>query len=418
MTDSLITLWLTATVLCLVQFLAALPWLAVLDRQTFRAAVRKPTAWATAAGSVLGAGVLLALLILMVQERERLALWGRVFAAVLHLQLIADFFVVVFAVLLKVWPRGGAVALAAFREGVRQPLYWFILIIAATIMLVSIFLPYYTFGDDFKMMKHIGFDLAMLASGTFAVIAAALSISEEIEGRTAITLMSKPVSRRQFLLGKYGGILLAALSLSALLGWCLLWALYFMPFLLWMPDLSDPLQSQILPWVTSTAQQVAPSGEMGAIVSGAALWIADALTILPGLVIGFCQVMLLVAVAASLATRLPMVVTLVGCLVVFFLGNLAPVLVQVSRNAQQAFQHNHQGQTSGALDLVQFMARLFDTVLPALEYFNMAPAIARDKPLPLGDYCWYVGSVGLYAIMYTAIALLLGLILFEDRDLA
>ena len=44
----------------------------------------------------------------------------------------------------------------------------------------------------------------MLASAAFGVLVAAVSISEEIEGRTAVTLMSKPVSRRQFLLGGNG----------------------------------------------------------------------------------------------------------------------------------------------------------------------------------------------------------------------
>ena len=51
------------------------------------------------------------------------------------------------------------------------------------------------------------------------MLAASMLISEEIEGRTAITLMSKPVSRRQFLLGKFVGLLLAALAMTGILSW-------------------------------------------------------------------------------------------------------------------------------------------------------------------------------------------------------
>jgi len=69
------------------------------------------------------------------------------------------------------------------------------------------------------MVKEMGFDAIMLLAVLFAVLAAAMSISEEIEGRTAITLMSKPVSRRQFLIGKYVGTLLAALVITGILGW-------------------------------------------------------------------------------------------------------------------------------------------------------------------------------------------------------
>jgi ABC-type transport system involved in multi-copper enzyme maturation permease subunit len=113
-----------------------------------------------------------------------------------------------------------------------------------------------------------------------------------------------------------------------------------------------------------------------------------------------------------------MVVNLVGCLLLYFLGHLAPVLLQVAGRLQTRFAQEHGGQTSVGLELVKFMAGLFDTFLPALEFFNLGPAVIRDRPLPIGDYALYTGSVVLYSLMYTAIALLLGLILFEDRDLA
>ena len=64
------------------------------------------------------------------------------------------------------------------------------------------------------MMKQIGFDVVMLSAALFGVLAASMSISEEIEGRTAVTLMSKPVNRRQFLIGKFLGILMACLVMS------------------------------------------------------------------------------------------------------------------------------------------------------------------------------------------------------------
>ena len=61
---------------------------------------------------------------------------------------------------------------------------------------------------------------------------------------------------------------------------------------------------------------------------------------------------------------------------------------------------------------------MFDIALPGLEFFNLAPALAMDAPLPLGAFTRYVASVVLYGLLYTIIALLFGLVLFEDRDLA
>ncbi len=415
---SFLFLWLAAVVLCLVQFLAALPWLAVLDLDLFRAQVRRPGAWLQALLGVVGAGLALAVFLFLVQDRERLEIWGRLYGAILQGQLIADGFVLVFALLLRVWRRGGAVALAAFREGVRQPLFWLFAGLGTALLAVFLVLPYFTFGDDLKMMKQVDFDLVMLAAAAFGVLVAAVSISDEIEGRTAVTLMSKPVSRRQFLLGKYVGILLAAAALSALLSWLVQWSVYFKPILDWYGDNTDPLQAQVQPWLTGLAQTVAPEGEAHAFLRGVALWGADALAQLPGLVIGFGQVMLFVAVATALATRLPMAVTVLACLLLFFLGHLAPVLLQVSHTWQAQYAQAHGGQTSSTYDLIQFIAQVLDTVLPALEYFNLGPAIVRDKPLPYGAYLGYVGAVLLNTLMYTAIALLGGLVLFEDRDLA
>ncbi|MBL8797531.1 MAG: ABC transporter permease subunit, partial [Planctomycetia bacterium] len=252
----------------------------------------------------------------------------------------------------------------------------------------------------------------------FVVVTAALSIGEEIEGRTAVTVLSKPLSRRQFLLGKFAGLLLSGLLLSLLLGWWLSWCLYLKPIIDPNEVASDPLQAQLLPSLQGLAGALTFTDTVGYFLQGTARWFADSLSVLPGLLVGFGQVMLFLGVASALATRLPLVVNLGVCLALFFLGNLAPILLQSAQRLERQFQREHPGSTSATLELVQFTARMLDTVLPALEYFGIGPAIIRDRPLPLGPYLAHVGLTTGYSIMYTAIALLVGLILFEDRDVA
>ncbi len=74
--------------------------------------------------------------------------------------------------------------------------------------------------------------------------------------------------------------------------------------------------------------------------------------------------------------------------------------------------------TRGGYRLVYFMAQLFDTVFPGLDLFDVGAAVVRDVPLPPVPYALYTLNVALYAVTYTVIALLFGLSLFEDRDLA
>jgi hypothetical protein len=120
--------------------------------------------------------------------------------------------------------------------------------------------------------------------------------------------------------------------------------------------------------------------------------------------------MVLLALSVALATRLPFLVNILIGLVVYFLGHLAPVIVRVTEKVTD--------QESTARGLVRFFGNVFDTLLPALEFFNMGPAIIREAPLSLIPFAGYVAVVLGYAILYTVIMMLVGLLLFEDRDLA
>lgn len=376
----------------------ALPWFALIEPEGFRQAIKKPLNWIYGLVAVLVVAAVLALFVGVVLDAGRLVNWGRLVGALVHLQLIVTFFAVLFPILLLVWPHGSAVALAAFLEGVRQPMFWMITLIAAGLMYVSIVIPYFTFGEDAKMVKELGFDTIMIVSVIFSVLAASMSISEEIEGRTAITVMSKPVSRRQFLLGKFLGILLAAMLMTMLLGWAFNGVLYFKPLFDNEPP-PDP------GWIAYAQARFGPTIGQPTVsfLSGSLLWFLYALEAMPGLIFGLCKTMVLLSIAVALSTRLPLIVNLIACMVIFFFGHLTHTLVQISENKYR---------------LVNFIAKTFETILPGLNNFDLSALIAKDTPTDFGQLWGYVGIVFLYAFVYSTIALVFGLILFEDRDLA
>jgi hypothetical protein len=399
--------------LALVQMVAAIPWIRALDPVSFRTLSRRSSTWLNAGGILLGFTVVGALIMTFQRGSNLLELLGRVYGSVLNLQLIVDFLVVAFIVILRIWPKGGAVALAAFREGIRQPLFWLIALLSAFVFAIAIVFPYWTFGDDYKMMKQICFDVSMLAGLIFGVLAASISINEEIEGRTAVTLMSKPVTRRQFLIGKYLGIMLASFALTMLLGWALNWAVHAQPQVNTIDVVKDPMpletQSALMPLFVS---QKVMSSELTPFMAGFGEWSCDAIANGLGSLLGFGKVMVMLAIAATLATRMPMITNLLICMGVYFMGHLAPVLRRVSEELKSRNPENT------ALSLINFLTQLLETIAPSLEYFDIGPAIIRDTPISVWAFAQYVGSVSCYALMYTAIALLFGLILFEDRDLA
>jgi ABC-type Na+ efflux pump permease subunit len=297
------------------------------------------------------------------------------------------------------WPVPGkllAVAQASYRETIRQPLFLLLLVLSLFFMLAQVWIPYFTLGEDMKLMKNLQLDAIMLPMLLLSVFTAAISISEEIEGRTATTLLSKPVSRRQFLLGKFLGIYLAALLmgmvLTVFMGWTINYKYYYDSGFVERP--ADPAEivaaERILDFL--------PGGVMDA--ARYVLRVCHEMRVMmPGVVMIFCQVLILTAIAVALATRLPMLVNLVVCLTMFILGRLAHVLKESSQGNR----------------LVEFVAGVLQTVLPGFNYYDVGAPLASDVYVPWVEY---VFPAAMHAFIYATIALLFGLILFEDRDLA
>jgi hypothetical protein len=68
----------------------------------------------------------------------------------------------------------------------------------------------------------------------------------------------------------------------------------------------------------------------------------------------------------------------------------------------------------GKFAIVRFVGQLFATLLPVLEHFTIEAAVVGGVPVP-----WvYLGWAALYAALYSAVALLVALVLFQNRDLA
>jgi hypothetical protein len=121
--------------------------------------------------------------------------------------------------------------------------------------------------------------------------------------------------------------------------------------------------------------------------------------IAPGLALGLLEAVALGAVSVAISTRLPMLPNLILCASIFAMGHLAPLIVN-SR--------------AGQYGLVQFIGQLIATVLPVLDHFDIQAAVATGSTIPLS----YLGWAALYCVLYSTVALLLALILFEDRDVA
>ena len=104
---------------------------------------------------------------------------------------------------------GGILAIArnTFTEAIRDRILYLFLGFAVLLIISSKFISMMTIGDATKIMKDVGLFAIQMFGALIAVMMSVLMISREFEQRTIHTILSKPVGRLQYLLGKYFGLL-------------------------------------------------------------------------------------------------------------------------------------------------------------------------------------------------------------------
>lgn len=103
-----------------------------------------------------------------------------------------------------------AIALNTFLESIRQPIVLVVTLIAALLVLFS-GQAAFTMEDDQRMLLDMGLATLFLAGALLSAFVATSVLTREIENRTVLTVVSKPVSRPLFILGKYLGVVAAIL---------------------------------------------------------------------------------------------------------------------------------------------------------------------------------------------------------------
>jgi ABC-type transport system involved in multi-copper enzyme maturation permease subunit len=269
-------------------------------------------------------------------------------------------------------PRLFAVALSTYKSEIAQPLFTLIIAMGVIALIGFIWIPYNTFGEDIKMLKDAGLTLILILSIILALWSASTSVADEIEGRTALTVLSKPLTRRSFVIGKFVGIVWMLALVYIIFGVVLIAAVSYKP-------IYDATESSL----------GVPDWQ---------LCFLESIRIVPGLVLAFFEAIVIASLSIAISTRLPLMGNMTICLVVYALGHLTPLVVQSSLSG---------------FAIVEFFGKLIATVFPNLDHFNIQAAISARVDVPFE----YLGWAFCYCAIYSLIAMLLALVMFEDRDL-
>jgi len=284
-----------------------------------------------------------------------------------------------------------------FLEAVLQPIYSLLLTLGAVILLIFGLLPFFTLGEDTKMFKSVALDVILLLVLLATLFATSKSIYEEIEDRTMLTLMSKPVRRWEVMLGKYLGIITAAALGVAILG-----IIVILGTILRIPT-DYQLNAASLDDL-----------ERKHIYSLEMMHIAG---LIPQLVLTWLQISVLAAVGVALSTRFSLVVNLPAVIILYILGNLTRFLLPISG-----------GPLADKPMAIQWFGKAVGLFLPYLGAFDMKDVtvfsnvkvqgfMTDPQAISLGPIWACVGLATLYAVAYSTFVLCAGMWSFQRREL-
>jgi ABC-type Na+ efflux pump permease subunit len=292
-----------------------------------------------------------------------------------------------------------------FLEAIVQPIYTLLLALGAAILIIFALLPYFTLGEDLNMFKSVGLDVILLFTLIATLFATSRSIYEEIEDRTMLTLMSKPLSRLEVMVGKYLGIISAALLMVAVLGVLIMLCTW------WRLPSDYQLRTSTLD--TAELQRIQNMRMMH--LSG----------LVPSLIALWLQISVLAAIGVAISTRLALVVNLPIVILLYIAGNLTWSLFPIT------FTGDDTGTPLESRSIfVKAIAYLISLILPYLATFDLrGNALLRPIALSgtqfaenpsavsLGALWGDLGVAALYAISYVTFALAIGMLSFRTREL-
>jgi ABC-type Na+ efflux pump permease subunit len=275
--------------------------------------------------------------------------------------------------------RTSAIAGNALTGLTRLKIFYVLLLFALLLIGSSVFMARMTFQQEFQVLKDIALGAMSLFTSLLAVIATARLLPQDVEERTAYTVLAKPVSRFEYLAGKLLGVLaLLAISLVAM-------SLLFFVVLIWR-------EQSVL---NETARQMAGAP---AEQSAEALRLVRTAGFNPNLFAGIaviyvkgCLLAALTLFVSTFATST--IFTTIVMAFVYFIGHL------------QAIAREYYLEANSGGWLTKTFLGLVALLFPDLQLFNLTDDIVAGTAIPQALLLKTMGLGAFYTVFYLLAAL-------------
>lgn len=248
-----------------------------------------------------------------------------------------------------------SIALNTIREAIRSRILYLLLIFALLMIVSSRIVSLLTVGDELKITKDIGLISISFFGVLMAVFIGIGLVSKEIEKRTIYNIISKPIQRYQFLLGKYFGLLLTLLINIGVMTILFLVVIYF------------------------------KSGS----------W---ELSLLKAITLFFFELLIIIAVAILFSTFTTPILSSVFTLAIYLMGQLTPNLLLLREKV---------GGIIGRTILL-----ILYYLLPNLQNLNIKNEMVHNIAIN-NQFIFFAIA---YSLTYSTVIMLLAILLFQKKD--
>ena len=254
--------------------------------------------------------------------------------------------------------RVRTIALNTFRESVRDRVLYNLILFVLILVAASVFVSDLSLDMESQFTAALGLSAMLVFGALIAIFIGVGLVYKEIDKRTIYNLLSKPVHRHEFIIGKYAGLCLTLLVNTAVMVLGTELALWYVNGKL------VPLQSAVL----------------------AASFLV------------FCELALLVAVALMFSSFTTPLLAALFSFAIYLIGHFSKDLLEMARLSNSSL-------TRAILTTLYYL-------LPNLSNFGFITEASHGRIVPLK----MIVSATIYGIVYIGILLSATVLIFHKRN--
>lgn len=311
-----------------------------------------------------------------------------------------------------------SIAKTTIGEAVRRRILLVILLIGILFLVVAPSLNMLTARQETTVLKSLTLGVIQITSAVIALVLTVYMLPNEVERRTIYTILSKPVQRWQFLIGKYLGaigalgLMIAMMTLTLLFVYAAMQGAdtgnknigigVFIGLLIVLVAIANRVKDK-------AAGQVV-IGVLAAALMATLYWIGMETGLLDTYsefaktaVMFFVQMCLLAAVGVFFSTFASPVVNFFLSGGVYMVGSLFNTLFDaVAQNAQMPV-------------FAKIAVQVVQSIVPNFQNFSVQNSAINAQMVIRGEMFHYLNLAG-YGFIYISILLIMGILIFDRKE--